>query len=55
MPKKKQIIGEYLVLFQDGIKNQNKSVAKVTEELIHLWQLNFPIVTIQQANAKVSH
>ena len=46
MPKKQQIIGEYLGLFGNGIKSKNKKVAKITEELIDLWEkLNFPVVT----------
>ena len=46
MPKKKQIIGRFLRLFQDGIKNKTKRIALISEELVCLWQkLNFPTIS----------
>ena len=55
MPKKKQIIGRYLGLFQDGMKDKSKRIAEIVGELLSLWQkLNFPNVSKQQICAKVS-
>ena len=43
MSKKKQVIGRFLRLFQDGIKNKTKGIALISEELVCLRQkLNFP-------------
>ena len=55
MPKKKQVIGKYLGLFQDGMKDKTKRIAETVGELLSLWQkLNFPNVSKQQIRAKVS-
>ena len=55
MPKKKQIIGRFLRLFQDGIKNKTKRIAVISEELVCLLPtLNFPTVSKQQVSAKIS-
>ena len=53
IPKKKQIIGRFLRLFQDGIKNKTKRIALISEELVCLWQkLNFPAISKQQLAQK---
>ena len=36
MPKKKEIIGRFLRLFQSGIKNKTKRIALISEKLVCL-------------------
>ena len=55
MPKKKKVVGRYLGLFQDGMKDKTKRIAEIVGELLSLRQkLNFPNVSKQQIHAKVS-
>ena len=55
IPKNKKIIGRFLRLFLDGIKNKTKRIALISEEFVCLCQkLNFPTVSKQQVNSKIS-
>ena len=52
--KKKQIIGRFFRLFQDGIKITTKRIALISKELVCLWQkLNFATISKQQVSAKI--
>ena len=56
MTKKKYIIGRYLGLFEDGIKDQNKKSIKNYKKTNTSGQkLNFASVTKRQVEAKISH
>ena len=56
MVKKKKIIGRFVGLFQDGIKNKTKRIEPISKKLLCLRQkLNFATVLKQKLSAKVPY